>query len=333
MFSKASNFSQIYLEEGAEDYPLTKEILERFPKVHVTPISRYQEIFNRVRQSFRDTKSAQKLILARKTGPFLYESSEVIQGANPRFFYTTPILNCLYDCDYCFLQGKFNSAHAVIFVNTADFLDAVDSELKHGPLTLSPSYETDLLGFSGISSWFLRWVEFARNRENLTVELRSKSGVTGILADTEPTRNVILSWTLSPQEVSDRYERGTPGIDARLNAAMQAASRGWRVRLCIDPVIAIPNWRQSYADLIAQIKSRFTAPVEDIWIGSFRISTDHLAKIKSQRADSDILFYPYSRLGQRNDIAGYPDNLRAEINQVISNELGTFIQKEKLILW
>ncbi len=333
MFSLAPNFSQIYLEQGVKEYPLANEVLSKFGKAHLVSIERYQEIFNRVRQNFRDTKLSQKIILAKKTAPFLYESSEVIQGANPRFFYTTPILNCLYDCDYCFLQGKFNSAHAVIFVNTEDYFDAVRTELANGPLTVSPSYETDLLGFSGICSWFSKWIEFARSQENLTVELRSKSGSIAPLAGISPSSNVILSWTLSPSDVAEKYERSTPSLEARLSAAQGAATAGWRVRLCIDPVLAVENWRTTYSNLINHIKNIITAPLEDIWVGSFRISLEHLSKIKSQRGDSDILFYPYARAGENKDIAGYPEQLRKEINEVIAYEIGHFISREKLILW
>jgi spore photoproduct lyase len=337
MFSIAPNFSQIFCEPEIGEYPLAQEILTKFNKSHLVSISRYQEVFNRTRQNFRDTKLSQKIILAKKNAPFLYESSEVIQGANPRFFYTTPILNCLYDCDYCFLQGKFNSAHAVIFVNAEDYFEAVRAELKNGPLTVSPSYETDLLGFSGVCSWFSKWIEFARNREDLsnevTVELRSKSGSIGPLDGLEPTNNVVLSWTVSPDEIAKKYERSTPSLEARLKAAQYAAAAGWRVRLCIDPVLAVNDWKDSYINLISVIKNKITAPLEDIWIGSFRISTEHLAKIKSQRGDSDILFYPFSKLGANGDIAGYPDNIRLEINQIITKEIADFVPREKVVIW
>ena len=31
------------------------------------------------------------------------------------------MLNCIYDCKYCFLQGMFNSANYLVFVNYQDF--------------------------------------------------------------------------------------------------------------------------------------------------------------------------------------------------------------------
>ena len=36
------------------------------------------------------------------------------------------MFNCIYDCDYCYLQGMYPSANIVVFVNHEDFFDAVD---------------------------------------------------------------------------------------------------------------------------------------------------------------------------------------------------------------
>ena len=71
------------------------------------------------------------LILAKKTSPFLYPITDMVQGHRmPSFFYTTPMLNCLYNCEYCFLQGMYSSGNIVIFVNQNDFHDAIKLELN-----------------------------------------------------------------------------------------------------------------------------------------------------------------------------------------------------------
>ena len=45
MFLK--RFSHIYLEEGAETYPLAKEIVDRFSNATVVPIRDYKDVFAR----------------------------------------------------------------------------------------------------------------------------------------------------------------------------------------------------------------------------------------------------------------------------------------------
>ena len=111
------NFSHIYIERNAMDYPLAQIALSKFPKAKFVEIEHYKDIFNRPKQHFQIQKSSMKLILAKKTAPFLYPASEMIQEyETPNVFYTTPILNCLYNCDYCFLQGMYPSGNLVIFV-------------------------------------------------------------------------------------------------------------------------------------------------------------------------------------------------------------------------
>ena len=37
-------------------------------------------------------------------------------------YYFSHKLNCVYDCRYWFLQGLFQSAHYVLFINYEDFM-------------------------------------------------------------------------------------------------------------------------------------------------------------------------------------------------------------------
>src|SRR5690606_27139140 len=108
------------------------------------------------------------------------------------------ILNCIYDCHYCYLQGLYPSANIVIFVNIEDFFGAVDRQLEGGTLYLCPSYDTDLLALEGIVPYASRWIEFAGTRQGLRMELRTKSANYGAIAHLKPVEQVILAWSLSP---------------------------------------------------------------------------------------------------------------------------------------
>lgn len=43
--------------------------------------------------------------------------------------YFCHVLNCVYDCRYCFLQAMHRSAHLVMFVNYEDFTETVSKDL------------------------------------------------------------------------------------------------------------------------------------------------------------------------------------------------------------
>ena len=40
------------------------------------------------------------------------------------------MLNCIYDCNYCFLQGMFNSANYLVFVNYEDYFKEIEKIIK-----------------------------------------------------------------------------------------------------------------------------------------------------------------------------------------------------------
>ncbi len=113
---------RIYVEEAVADHPRALEVRRRFPGAETVPCGRWGEVFNRSRQSFRLQKRWPALILARKHGQTVLEAPAGYGFGGERNFYFSHMLNCIYDCRYCFLQGMFQSAHYVLFVNYEDFM-------------------------------------------------------------------------------------------------------------------------------------------------------------------------------------------------------------------
>ena len=108
---------EIYIEESLLEHPRARAILQRFPDASVTTCARYGEIFNRKAQNFRLQKIRPALILAEKfSGHVLPAPPEYAIGGDLNYYFSH-MLNCIYDCRYCFLQGMYRSAHYVVFVN------------------------------------------------------------------------------------------------------------------------------------------------------------------------------------------------------------------------
>ena len=166
MYSRFRDLSHIYIEEAASDHPVTERVLSRLSKSKVISIENYKEILNRNQQSFLVQKQSQKLILAKRNDEFLYPGSDIAPDfGHQHFYYNTIVLNCLYNCEYCYLQGMFPGGQVVAFVNNEDFMHAADKVLKEkGSLYLCLSYETDLLAMEDLLGFTREWIEFARIR-------------------------------------------------------------------------------------------------------------------------------------------------------------------------
>ena len=322
-------FSHIYVEDAARNYPLTDAVLARFKKAHVISISNYKEVFNRPRQEWSHQRESLKLVLAERRDQFVYPGSSFVPSFDhARFFYTTPILNCIYGCEYCYLQGMFPSANMVAFVNQSHFVTEASSALGSGPAYLCVSYDTDLLAVEDLFGYTRTWIEWSRTRPDVTVEIRTKSANFRAIADLTPSPNVIMAWTLSPQHVTETYEHRTPSLAARLSAIKDAQQRGWRVRLCMDPVLRVQEWQRHYGSMIEQTFSTIDAEkLCDISVGIFRINGSYLRDMQERNPRSKLVTYPYAvECGS----ASYAQSERREMVEFVSESLRRHVSEEKI---
>ncbi len=323
-------FSHIYIEKDAKQYPDTSAIIERFPKALVIEIENYKEVFNRPRQNWDHQKSCRKLILATRKEEFLYQGSPSCHSfGQQNFFYNTLVMNCTYDCSYCYLQGLYPSANLVLFVNIEDYLKATQKRLEElGSLFLTLSYDSDLLALDGIFPVCDRWLSWAENNPNCLLEIRTKSSNYNSIGHCHPPPNVILAWTISPEEIAKRYERKSPPPSSRINAAAQAIAAGWKVRLSFDPIIALQGWERLYEDMIDQVFSIIDPhKIHDVSFGPFRMSSQALKKIQEESKPADILFADYT---EYNNLCSYPEEVLKAINLVVGERLNMYLDSDRI---
>ena len=146
----------LYIEEAIRAHPRVRAIVERFARATIVPITRYGEVFNRNQQSFRLQKKNPALILAEKKSNQVLSAPEGYGIGSARNFYFSHVLNCLYDCRYCFLQGMYRSAHYVLFVNYEDFQDQIVKTVAAHPgedVYFFSGYDGDSLALESITGF------------------------------------------------------------------------------------------------------------------------------------------------------------------------------------
>lgn len=325
-------FSHIYIEEAVKDHPRTQRILEKFPSAVTIDINHYKDVFCRSRQSFRLQHHSQNLILAAKGGKLLYEGAPVCQSfGNANFYYTSCMMNCIFDCEYCYLKGMYPSANIVIFVNLEDIFAQVSRMLAYHPLYLCISYDTDLLALEQVTGYVAEWCLFAQKHENLKIEIRTKCASQRILHSAIRSPGVIYAFTLSPQAVIDAYEHSTPSLSARLSCAAGMIQAGHLVRLCFDPMIYLPQWKKHYGEMLQQVYSIIDMEkIVDASVGSFRVSKEYLKNMRKQEPDSAVVWFPFQK---ENGVCHYPDELMEEMERFLAGELEKKISREKIFRW
>ncbi len=293
-------FSHIYVEKRVKNEEYVKEILAKFPKAEIIEINHYKDRFNPYYQSFRAQKEAQSLILAKKEAPFIYEASDLIQKQDINFFYTTPMLNCIYDCHYCFLQGMYPSSNLVLFTNFDDFFNETEKLYKKlGNMFLSISYDTDILAVENLFGVAKKWADFVKDKD-IKLELRTKA----VNVDFPYQKNLVFAFSLSPEIVIKKYEKFTPSLEARIKAVKKVIKKGFKPVIVFDPIIKVPNFKEVYREFLNKVFSEIDyKDIESIVYGTFRMNSTQFKIIKKQLL-SDIYYYPYN---VKNGIVEYED--------------------------
>lgn len=324
-------FSHIYVEEKALKYKKTHEILNKFSKSKVVKINHYKDIFSRTNQDFNIQKQSPKIILAVKEDKLIYNGADVCEDfGNKYFYYTSTMMNCIYNCEYCYLKGMYTSANIVIFVNIEDIFNEIENILKLHSMYLCISYDTDILAFEPILHYARKWINFASKHDNLKIELRTKSSNFKFIQDMTVNKNIILAWTLSPDEIINKFEKRTPSLKDRIKSINLAISSGWNVRLCFDPILYTKDWEIIYKQFIDYVFSNVDSKfVYDVSIGVFRVSKEYLKKMRKENKNSVIINYPFETL---NGVCSYGKELTNTMVNYIYNCTSKYMPLNKIFI-
>ncbi len=326
-------FRHIYVERDVLQHPTTKRLLSRFPAASVIPITHYKDVFNRSRQDLHAQETEPALILAANHGTLIYPGAPVCQSfGEEHFMYTSCIMNCIYDCDYCYLQGMYPGGNPVVFVNLEDYFAELDRLLAKHPVYLCCSYDSDLTALSGILPHAEAFCRYALEHPNLRLELRTKSAALPFIKQLPAAKNIVMAFTLSPQEIISRHEHFTPSLRARIATAKEATRKGFSLRLCFDPVLDVPNAETLYSTLVEQVFDVLTPEeITDISLGVFRLSKDYLKQLKKAKPACAISHYPYETT---DGVCHYPTERCEQLLTTLRHALHRHnISDDKIFTW
>ena len=327
-----NRFSHIYVEKKILNNKNTLEILSKFKDVKIIEIENYKEVFSSNNQDFHLQKLGQKLILASNKANMIYEGAVVCESfENDNFYYTSSIINCVYDCEYCYLQGVYSSGNIVIFVDIEKVFEEVEelyNKLK--TLYLCISYDTDLLAIENICGFSEKWYYFIEDKKDLKIELRTKSGNIDKFLNLKPLDNFIVAFTLSPENITLKNEKYTASFKNRVKAIKKLQEKGWKVRICIDPLIYSDNFEKNYSQMIEYLFNEIDKEkVIDISIGVFRISKEYLKKMRNQNQNSEILYYPFECI---DGVYTYSNKTKSYMINFIKEQFLKYIDEKKIYI-
>jgi len=322
------NFSHIYIEKQCQTHPIAQKIVKQFPQAIIIPITHYKEIFNRPQQSFDAQKKNIKLILAKRETPRVYESTERVRSRDEEkpLYYIDMVRNCIFDCHYCFLQGIHKTANILIFVNIEDYFQVVDSLTHKNDVLVSISYLSDLLALESLGNINQQWIEYAREKKNLTLETRTKSDNFAAIQHIKPHKNIILTWSLNPQ-IAQKYEHGCASVANRIFQIKKAVHMGWRIRLAFDPILLLDNWMGAYHNFFQDLFTRIQAKqIDAVYVGVFRMQKKQYRYIQLNRPHNELL---HSGIIEKTNMVHAKEV--TQVRRDLINMLCNYIEKKKIL--
>ena len=264
----------VYVEREVADHPRTRQVLARIKPQQILPCDRYGEIFNRHNQNFRLQKARPALILAAKHGRRLLPVPATYGLSSGASYYFSHMLNCLYDCRYCFLQGMFRSAHYVLFVNFEDFITDIRARSagSDSPCWLFSGYDCDSLALEPLTRFAQTFIPACAELPNVWLELRTKSTQIRPLLSLAPVPRCVCAFSLSPSAVVAGFEHRTPSLAARLAAIRRLQKHGWPIGLRFDPLLPVADFEAVHGAFFDEVFASLDGRnLHSVTVGALRL--------------------------------------------------------------
>lgn len=316
----------IYIEQDVENHPRTREICGRFPQARIIFCRHYGEIFNRKKQNFRLQKARPALILARKFKNFVLDAPRGYGIGGNHNFYFSHMLNCIYDCRYCFLQGMYRSAHYVVFVNYEDFSDAIVEKIKerrNGSSYFFSGYDCDSLALEPVTRFADHYLPIFSQYPSAWIELRTKSTQIRGLLKIDPFPNCVVAFSFTPEEISDVLEHGAPSIDKRLAAMVKLQQHGWKLGLRFDPLIYQEHFEKLYDRLFATVFSKIRIDnLHSVSLGTLRFPESYFRNIIRLYPDERLFAGPFE---QNRGLITYRSEIERSMRDYCERRLSHYV--------
>lgn len=321
-------FDTIFVEEDIKQTPKVEEILLRFKASKVKTIPRYDDVWGRVKKPYLHKRTNLNLFLARKKGQLVKEAPNAYGLAGEKHFYFIHAFNCIYECEYCYLQGYFNTPDVVLFINHDEIMEEMQKTLNAHPdetVWFHAGEFSDSLALSHITGEIEAYWGFFKNNPRAKLELRTKSVNIKRLERLEPLPNVYASFSLSPEKAAKERDKKTPGLAARLRAIQGLKSKGHKIGIHFDPVVYHKNVLQEYQEMFdAMASQNKLSDFSYLSLGVVRFTPDVFREAKKNYPTSPMFAHEFIKSSSEknsSEMVRYPRSMRAWLLNSLKQKL------------
>lgn len=251
----------IYYERNIEEYPLGKELMQKYkdvPKIEIANHNAIEEMRNKENKEFVSMKR-NLIIGTRKTHKFV-ENHKVSDYLVP---YTSS--GCTASCMYCYLVCNYNKcAYLRLFVNREEMLDKIIqvAEKSERNLTFEIGSNSDLILENNITNNLVWTIENFKNTTKGKLTFPTKFDMVDDILGLDHKGKIIIRMSVNPEEIINKVEFGTSRLNGRIQAINKLKEAGYDIGILIAPVIFVENWKELYTKLIEKLENELSEKVK-----------------------------------------------------------------------
>ncbi|MFH1062489.1 MAG: hypothetical protein V1747_06350 [Candidatus Omnitrophota bacterium] len=321
---------RIFIEKQAKNSYLAKRFAEEFPTTPITEINNSLEYVKSNQFQLKDLKKPIVFIVQEKWD-FIKPCPCTKNHIGCNYWIFNLGFGCPYDCSYCFLQQYTNFPGIVLPANLDDFFEKFADFYKkiNRPIRIGTGEFCDSLALDHITGYAQKLIEFFQDKP-VYFELKTKSNNIANILKLNPSRNIVISWSLNPESIVKSEELLTANLEQRLAAALAVQEKGFSLGFHFDPVIYSADWEKLYKPVIDLLYAKVKPPFSWISIGSLR-GTRKLKNSAELRFPESNIFYGELFLGEDKKLR-YPKFIRKQIYEKMLQWIRGYDQKTPVYL-
>lgn len=245
----------VYIEPKALDYPLGKELQEKFEKMGIE--IRETTSHNQVRDLPGDTDN-QKYRIAKSTLVVGIRRTLKFDTSKPSAEYAIPLATgCMGHCHYCYLQTTLGSKPYIrTYVNLDDIFEQATMYIKEREPEITrfeAACTSDIVGLDHLTHSLKKTIEFIGDTDLGRLRFVTKYHHVDHLLDAKHNGNTRFRFSVNSRYVIKNFEPGTSSFDERLEAARKVANANYPLGFIVAPIYMHEGWEEGYFELFERL--------------------------------------------------------------------------------
>lgn len=324
---------QIFYEPAALEYPLGRQLREKYADVAWTEIESHNRIDRlRVQPNSAFPRLKRQLVLGvRKTHRYV-PNQKVSDFLVP---YTSS--GCMAMCLYCYLVCHYNKcAYLRLFVNREQMLEKLmkTAAAADRDLTFEIGSNSDLVLENTITDNLPWTIERFADSPRGFLTFPTKFDFVEPLLPLRHNGRTIVRMSVNPEEMIRKVELGTSPLPGRIRAINRLCEAGYRPGLLIAPVILMENWQEAYTRLLERLADELSPAVKRqavIEVIFMTYSYVHRA-INDEAFPNAVQLYDASLMtGRGAGKYGYRPEQRTQAEQFLRSELKKWLGEMRVL--